>query len=207
VVEPGRALPGDADLIVLPGSKATVADLRALKAEGWDVDLAGHVRRGGWVLGLCAGYQMLGKEVADPAGIEGRAGSEPGLGLLDVVTTLCGDKRLVAAEARDVATGEALKGYEMHMGRTEGGDLARPMIEIAGRPDGAVAASGRVMGCYLHGLFAADGFRQRFLERIRAREETGVAFEAEVEAALDAVADGVEAALDLARLLEIARAR
>ena len=207
VVEPGRALPGDADLIVLPGSKSTVADLRDLKAEGWDVDLAGHVRRGGWVLGLCAGYQMLGKEVADPDGIEGRAGSEPGLGLLDVATTLSGDKRLIAAAARDVATGEELQGYEMHMGRTEGGDLARPMIEIAGRPDGAVAASGRVMGCYLHGLFAADGFRHRFLERIRAREETGIAFEAEVEAALDAVADGVEAALDLDRLLEIARAR
>jgi len=207
LVEPGEALPGDADLVILPGSKATVADLRELKAQGWDVDLAGHVRRGGWVLGLCAGYQMLGREVADPDGVEGRAGSEPGLGLLDVATTLSGDKRLVAAEARDMATGETLQGYEMHMGRTAGRDLARPMIEIAGRPDGAVAASGRGMGCYLHGLFAADGFRHSFLDRIRRRGETGVAFEAEVEAALDAVADGIADALDLDRLLEIARGR
>jgi adenosylcobyric acid synthase len=165
------------------------------------------VRRGGWVLGICAGYQMLGREVADPDGIEGSAGAEPGLGLLDVTTVLAGDKRLTGAEARDVATGEALQGYEMHMGRTEGGDLARPMLEIAGRPDGAVATSGRVMGCYLHGLFAADGFRHRFLDRIRTRQTTGLGFETEIETALDAVADGVERALDLDRMLEIARAR
>jgi adenosylcobyric acid synthase len=207
MVEPGEALPGDADLVILPGSKATVGDLKHLKAQGWDIDLKGHVRRGGWVLGLCAGFQMLGREVADPDGIEGPAGSEPGLGLLDVATTLAGDKRLVAAAGRDMTCGEALQGYEMHMGLTEGDGLARPMIEIDGRPDGAVAADGRVMGCYLHGLFAADGFRHGFLERIRTRRHSGVSFEREVEAALDDVAAGLEAALDLDRMLEIARAR
>ncbi len=206
VVEPGEALPGDADLIILPGSKATLADLRDLKAQGWDIDLAGHVRRGGWVLGICAGYQMLGREVADPDGIEGQAGTESGLAMLDVSTVLTGDKRLTDAEARDVRTGETLVGYEMHMGQTDGGDRARPMIEIAGRPDGAVARSGRVMGCYLHGLFAADEFRHRFLARIRQRASSGLAFETEVDAALDAVAEGVAQAVDLDRLLEIARA-
>ena len=207
MVEPGEVLPGDADLVILPGSKATLGDLRDLKSQGWDIDLAGHVRRGGWVLGLCAGYQMLGRAVADADGVEGSAGTEPGLGLLDVTTFLTDDKRLTATQGRDVATGETLAGYEMHMGRTEGPDLARPMIEIAGRPDGAIAPSGRVMGCYLHGLFAADGFRHRFLDRIRTRAMTGLAFEAEVDAALDAVGDGVARALDLDRLLEIARAR
>ena len=147
------------------------------------------------------------RDVADPDGIEGQAGTETGLSMLNVSTILTGDKRLTDAEARDVATGETLVGYEMHMGRTDGGDRDRPMIEIAGRPDGAVARNGRVMGCYLHGLFAADAFRHRFLDRIRQRAVSGLAFEAEVDAALDAVADGVAQAVDLDRLLEIARAR
>ncbi len=204
VVEPGEPLPGDADLVILPGSKATVGDLRDLKAQGWDIDLAAHIRRGGWVLGICAGYQMLGQTVADPDGIEGAAGTEPGLGLLDVETVLAGDKRLTEVTARDVETGADFTGYEMHIGETTGDGIARPMIEIDGRPDGAVAPSGRVMGCYVHGLFAADGFRHRFLARLRKRAVSGLAFEAEVDEALDRVADGVEQALDLDRLLAIA---
>ncbi len=204
VVEPGQPLPGDADLIILPGSKATVGDLRDLKAQGWDIDLAAHIRRGGWVLGVCAGYQMLGHTVADPDGIEGATGTEAGLGLLDVETVLAGDKRLTEVAARDVATGEVFTGYEMHIGETSGAGISRPMIEIDGRSDGAIAPSGRVMGCYVHGLFAADGFRHRFLQRIRKRATSGLAFEAEVDDALDRVADGMEQALDLDRLIAIA---
>src|SRR5262249_18813995 len=91
-VRPGAALPGAAGLVILPGSKATIADLTALRQAGFDIDLAAHVRRGGSVLGLCGGFQMLGQSLHDPHGIEGLAGDAPGLGLLDVATTLTADK-------------------------------------------------------------------------------------------------------------------
>ncbi len=205
IVPPGKALPGDADLVILAGAKATLADLAALRAEGWDLDLAAHVRRGGAVLGICGGLQMLGRKVADPEGIEGRPGEAAGLGLLDLETTLGGDKRLVLVEGVEVRSGEKIRGYEMHIGRTVGPGLARPMLDLGGRPEGAVSASGRVMGCYVHGLFAADGFRQAFLGRLRARARSGVAYEAEIEAALDALAEHLEASVDVAGLLEVAR--
>ena len=203
-VEPGRALPGDADLVVLPGSKATRADLAVLSREGWDIDILAHVRRGGWLLGLCGGYQMLGREVADPDGIEGPPGCDAGLGLLDIDTEIAGDKALTAARGSDLATGQAVSGYEMHVGRTRGAGLTRPMLRLDGREDGAVSADGRVMGCYLHGLFAADGFRHAFLSRLKARADSGVAYEAEVERVLDGLADHLAAHVDLDRLLEVA---
>jgi adenosylcobyric acid synthase len=203
MVPPGSPIPGDADLVILPGSKATLADLAACRAEGWDIDLAAHVRRGGWVLGLCGGYQMLGTHIADPGGIEGLACEAPGLGHLDVATTLAPDKRLVAVAGHDRATGEAVAGYEMHIGVTSGPGTAAPMLDLAGRPDGAGA--GRVMGCYLHGLFAADGFRHAFLARLRARQRSTLAYGASIDSALDALADRIEAALDLEGLYAIAR--
>jgi adenosylcobyric acid synthase len=206
IVLPGEPLPGDADLVILPGSKATLADLAALRAEGWDVDLAAHVRRGGAVLGICAGLQMLGQRIADPDGIEGPPRSAAGLGLLDLETTLAPIKRLAAVAGRELLSGEPVTGYEMHMGRTSGTALARPMLELEGRPEGAVSADGRVMGCYLHGLFAADGFRHAFLGRLRERAASGVAYEAQIEEALDALADHLERSVDLDGLLEVARA-
>ena len=205
-VEPGRALPGDADLVVLPGSKATLADLAVLRAEGWDIDIAAHLRRGGWLLGLCGGYQMLGRVVRDPLGIEGDAGEVPGLGLLEIETALTRDKRLVEVEGADVLSGAAVKGYEMHIGETSGSDLARPMLRLAGRAEGAVSADGRVFGCYLHGLFAADAFRHAFLTRIRDRAVSGLAYEAGIEQTLDELADHLEEHVKLERLLEVARA-
>ncbi len=205
IVAQGEPLPGDADLVILPGSKATLADLAALRAEGWDVDLAAHVRRGGAVLGICGGLQMLGRKIADPEGVEGVSAEAEGLGLLEIETVLGGDKRLALVEGVEVLSGEKIRGYEMHLGRTAGPGLARPMLELGGRGEGAVSASGRVMGCYVHGLFAADGFRQVFLGRLRARAVSGVAYEAEIEAALDGLAEHLEAALDLDGLLALAR--
>ena len=208
MVEPGRALPGDADAILLPGSKATRADLEFVRAQGWDTDIHAHVRRGGQVVGLCAGYQMLGRRVADPDGIEGPAGETPGLGLLDVETVLAPTKTLREADGVDLATGEAVAGYEMHMGRTDGPDRARPMLRLApGRAEGARSACGRIEGCYLHGLFAADGFRHAFLARLRAGRARGFDYEHKVEETLDRLADHLSAALPLDRLWEIARAR
>ena len=205
-IEPGRALPGDADVVLLPGSKATVADLAALRAAGWDIDIAAHVRRGGRVVGLCGGYQMLGRRVADPDGIEGPPGETAGLGLLDIETTLSPAKALREVTAHDARTGETVRGYEMHMGRTSGPDTNRPFLVLDGKPDGARDVSGKIGGCYLHGLFAADGYRRAFL-RDMGTQAGAFGFDAAVETTLDGLADHLGAALDLPRILEIARAR
>jgi len=205
-IEPGRALPGDADLVVLAGSKSTLADLAVLRRAGWDIDIAAHLRRGGWLVGICGGYQMLGRSLGDPQGLEGPAGTQPGLGLLDVETEMTGDKTLAEASGVEIASGAAVRGYEMHIGRTQGAGLARPWLRLAGRPEGAVSDDGRVMGCYLHGLFAGDGFRHAFLARIRDRAASGLAYEAEVERTLDALAEHLETHLDLDGLLAVARA-
>ncbi len=204
LVEPGRALPGDADLVVLPGSKSTLADLAFLRAQGWDIDLLAHRRRGGWVLGLCGGYQMLGETVKDPEGVEGAPGEAAGLGLLAVRTVLARRKRLAAVSGACALSGAPARGYEMHMGETDGPDRARPMLDLGGRAEGARSADGRVQGSYVHGVFAADGFRHAFLNRLKARAQSGVAYEREVESALDAIAGVLAARLDLDRLLEIA---
>jgi len=204
-VRPGDALPGDADLVVLPGSKSTLGDLAFLRAQGWDVDLTAHLRRGGRVLGLCGGYQMLGRRLHDPGGIEGPAGSADGLGLLDVETVMTPEKALVEVEGRHCASGAALRGYEMHIGRTEGPARSRPFAALAdGRTDGAVSADGRVAGTYLHGLFRADAFRAAFLGALRQRQASGLAYEAEVDAVLDRLADHLAAHVDLAGLEGIA---
>jgi adenosylcobyric acid synthase len=186
IVPPGRALPGDAALVILPGSKSTLGDLAFLRDQGWDIDLQAHLRRGGRVLGLCGGYQMLGRRLHDPDGIEGPAGSVDGLGLLDLETTMTGDKTLVEARGRHLASGTAVKGYEMHLGRSLGPD--------------------RVAGCYLHGLFAADAFRRAYLAELGARADDGLDFEAEIDATLDALAEHLATHLDGAALLRIAGA-
>jgi adenosylcobyric acid synthase len=205
IVEPGRPIPADADLILLPGSKSTIADLGVLRGEGWDIDIHAHIRRGKPVLGLCAGYQMLGKRLDDPDGTEGPPGAAEGLGLLDIETVLTGGKRLVEVEGRELATGRPVRGYEMHTGKTTGPGLARPMVEIAGKPDGAVSPDGLVTGCYLHGLFASDDFRQAFLARLRDGRPATEAYEAKIEATLDALAAHLEANCDLDAMLAIAQ--
>jgi adenosylcobyric acid synthase len=205
MVQPGEPLPGDAALIILPGSKTTLADLEAFRDNGWDIDLAAHVRRGGKVLGLCAGYQMLGRSLADPEGIEGPQASMPGLGLLDVETVLTGNKTLTEASGTSIADGLPFHGYEMHVGRTDGPDRARPVLRHAdGRQDGATSADGRIRGAYVHGLFADDQQRAGWLSWIGGAS-SGVGYEAEVERVLDALADHLGRHIDLDQLLTIAR--
>lgn len=204
MVQPGQAIPGDARLVILPGSKSTRGDLAFLRQQGWDIDLAAHLRRGGHVLGICGGYQMLGKIVADPDGIEGPAGQAEGLGLLDVTTIMTPDKRLARVTAVHDATGLSVAGYEIHIGRTEGADCLRPFAHIDGRAEGAIRADGRVTGSYLHGLFASDAFRAAFLARLGIAASDlrhGVV----VEETLEALADHVEAHLDVPGLLALAR--
>jgi adenosylcobyric acid synthase len=203
-VKPGDAIPGDARLVILPGSKATIADLTALRAAGFDIDIAAHRRRGGMILGLCGGYQMLGRRVADPDGHEGPPGETAGLGLLDVATTLSDDKRLTQTHGA-THNGVPFAGYEMHMGLTDGPDRARPFARLAdGAPDGAVSADGRVMGTYIHGLFADDRQRAAWLARLGAGG-TMVSYEAQVEETLDRLAAHLAECVDLDRVLKLAR--
>jgi adenosylcobyric acid synthase len=208
MIAPGRPIPAEASLVVLVGSKATLSDLEALKAEGWDVDIRAHVRRGGRVIGVCGGYQMLGRSVADPAGIEGTAGTTEGLGLLDVDTVMGTDKTLGETRGRAVALAGAppVVGYEIHLGRTSGPGLDRPMLELAAGPDGAVSADGRVMGCYLHGLFASDAFRAELLTSLGGRSHVSD-YESGVDSALDELANACERHLALDRVLEVAGGR
>jgi adenosylcobyric acid synthase len=206
IIETGEALPGDADVVLLAGSKATLADLKALRAAGWDIDIAAHHRRGGLVVGLCGGYQMLGRTLADPDGIEGAAETATGLGLLDVDTVIGGDKSLVEVSGTEMLTGCPVSGYEMHMGRTSGADTARPWLTLdGGRNDGAVSADGRVMAGYLHGIFASDDFRHAFMARLRDGRASEVDYAARVDAALDGLARHLETHMDLDGLLTLAR--
>ncbi|SFG84807.1 adenosylcobyric acid synthase (glutamine-hydrolysing) [Palleronia marisminoris] len=200
---PGQALPGDTDVAIIPGTKSTGGDLAYLRAQGWDVDLAAHARRGGHVLGICGGYQMLGSEVADPHGVEGAPGADPGLGLLDVSTTMSADKRLTEVRATHAATGLPFDGYEIHMGMTDGPDRARPFGYVDGEPEGAVSADGRIAGSYLHGMFTDDAFRASWLAGFGVTSEAG--YGAGVEATLDALADHLEAHLDVDGMLALAR--
>lgn len=205
LLERGMALPAPCDLVILPGSKATIADLAALREAGWDIDITAHHRRGGRVLGLCGGYQMLGRCIADPRGIEGPPGDVAGLGLLDVSTELTAEKRLTHVTGTLAQWDAAFAGYEMHMGRTDGADTARPFLRLTdGRADGAVSPDALVAGTYAHGLFAADAARAALLGWIGG-SASDLRYEAEVEAALDALAAHLEAHLDLDRLLSLAR--
>ena len=204
-LRPGTPIPGDAAVVILPGSKATIADLTALQETGWDIDLAAHVRRGGRVLGICGGYQMLGQIISDPDGREGPAGSVPGLGLLDVATTLTPDKALrdVTGVLADGST--EFRGYELHIGHTAGADTMRPFLHFDdGRSDGATDISGRIAGCYVHGLFSEDRLRAQWLASLGATTSVSD-YETDVETTLDALAAHLERHVMIDRILELAR--
>jgi adenosylcobyric acid synthase len=203
-VKPGAALPGDAALVILPGSKATIADLAAFRDAGFDIDLVAHLRRGGSVLGLCGGYQMLGRAINDADGIEGEARSAQGLGLLDVETTLSSEKRLERVEG-ETWDGAPFAGYEMHMGVTEGPDCSRAFAKLPGDvAEGAVSPDRRVMGTYIHGLFADDRQRSAWLKRLGGGE-TAIAYDHLVDDTLDKLAAHLATHVDLDRLLALAR--
>jgi adenosylcobyric acid synthase len=205
LLRPGQPIPAEAALVILPGSKATLADLAVLRQEGWDIDILAHHRRGGAVLGLCGGYQMLGTRIADPEGVEGPPGEAPGLGLLDVETVLAGAKRLEAVRGASLPDAVPFAGYEMHIGRTSGADTARPFLRLAdGRLDGATSPDGRVVGTYAHGLFGHDAQRAAWLSRLGAPAAPRN-HEAEVEATLDALAAHLERHVDVGALLALAR--
>ena len=201
MVARGQVIPAEAALVILPGSKATIADLAALRAEGWDIDIAAHHRRGGHVLGLCGGYQMLGRSIADPDGIEGPPGRVDGLGLLDVDTVLSPGKAL--RHVTGTALGARFDGYEMHIGATTGADAARPLTRFdSGGEDGAISVDGIVAGSYVHGLLADAAQRAAWLARIGA-DSGGRDYAASVDAALDEIAALLETHLDIDGLIAV----
>ncbi len=202
IIPPGRALPGDADLVLIPGSKSTIGDLAYLRAQGWDIDILAHHRRGGHVMGLCGGYQMLGKTIDDPMGVEGAATKVAGLGLLDVHTVMSEEKQVTLTDATSLADDLPVRGYEIHMGRTTGPDCARGWLKIGDRLEGAASADGRVQGSYLHGLFSADAFRAQFLSGLGY--DSATQYDNSVEDTLDALADHLEQHMDLDQLLSLA---
>lgn len=204
IIDAGRPLPSDADLVLIPGSKSTIADLAHFRAQGWDTDLFAHVRRGGHVLGICGGYQMLGREIADPEGIEGPSTHVEGLGLLDVTTVMSQQKHLTQRKAQHIASGAMVAGYEIHIGETQGSDCDNAWLSLDGRAEGAASPDGRIKGCYLHGLFAADGFRQAYMAGIGAPVQA-INYEADVEATLDALAAHLESCLDIDQILALAK--
>ncbi len=196
-------LPADTDLLLLPGSKAVIDDLLALRRSGFDADILAHRRRGGMIIGLCGGYQMLGRRIVDPEGVEGPPREVPGLGLLDVETRLMAAKTVREVRGRSWL-GAEVRGYEIHLGRTTGPDRARAVVTFAdGREDGARSPDGGVIGSYVHGLFASDALRARLFAHLGTR--AALAHERTIEETLDALADHLEAALDLGRLLSLAR--
>ena len=199
----GEAIPGDTNLVIIPGSKSTMADLASLRSAGWDIDLKAHIRRNGRVLGLCGGYQMLGQKIHDPEGLEGSASSVEGLGLLNIETTLLPVKTLTPVKATHVASGEQIEGYEIHLGSSQGADCARPFARIGNHDDGATSADGLVSGTYIHGCFASDSFRSNYLKTLGAKS-SGLAFETLIEKTLDELAAHMEQHLDLDQVLELA---
>ncbi|MBY5333060.1 cobyric acid synthase [Rhizobium leguminosarum] len=194
-VRSGERIPADASLVVLPGSKSTISDLADFRAHGWDRDLQAHVRRGGRVIGICGGYQMLGRMVRDPLGIEGGTLEMPGLGLLDIETEMASEKTVRNSQARSTEYDTPLAGYQIHLGITRGPDCYRPSAIIDGAPDGAISADGRIMGSYLHGLFGSDAYRARLLQSFGLSGEPRN-YRESVEQALDDVAEELECHLD-----------
>jgi adenosylcobyric acid synthase len=208
LVKPGEPLPLDADLVLLPGSKSTIADLQFLREQGWDQDLMTLRRHGKSVIGLCGGYQMLGKYIHDPDGIEGMAGGVDGLGLLDIETTLTEQKTLTHTTGIETRTGAAISGYEIHLGQTTGADTAQPMVDhIAGRDgktaDGAISPDGQVAGCYMHGLFASDTFRSAWLNR-HGKASSQIVFDQQIDTTLDQLANHLAVHADLDAIARIA---
>ena len=204
IITEGQPLPGDADLVLIPGSKSTIADLIHFRAQGWDIDLHAHIRRGGHVLGVCGGYQMLGKHIHDPDGIEGDIKTIKGLGHLDVSTTMSAKKNLKLTHGHMVGHGCEISGYEIHIGETTGPDCDNAWIDLGHAPHGAASANGRIKGCYLHGLFSSDAFRRAFLGQVSQTALSPLNYEQQVDDTLAKLATFMEQKFDIDGLIALA---
>ena len=205
MLKAGQAIPGDANLVLIPGSKSTRGDLKFLREQGWDVDLYAHYRRGGHILGLCGGYQMLGRQINDPDGLDGPAGRTEGLGFLNVNTEMLPEKTLRKVTATHVKSKLDVSGYEIHLGKTTGEDCKQPFAYLDKEPEGACSKDGRISGSYLHGLFSSDDFRNAFLENLGISSDGVLKYEKNLDDVLDELAQHIEDQLDVDALLEVAQ--
>ena len=190
--------PPPAELVILPGSKSVRADLAHLRAQNWEAYLHKHLRYGGRIVGICGGFQMLGKSIADPHGLEGAAGTSEGFGWLDFSTQLEPDKQLRNVSGHLLMEGHApVRGYEIHAGISRGPALARPALRLDTHDDGAISDDGQLLGSYVHGLFDQPEALSVLLRWAGLRDPQHVDVAAQREAALDRLADTLEAHLDL----------
>ncbi len=199
-VGPGQGIP-PADLIILPGSKSVRDDLAWLRANGWEQAILRHLRYGGRLIGICGGFQMLGREISDPHGLEGSPGSSPGLALLDLTTTLEPHKQLRNVCGTLALEDAAVTGYEIHAGVTRGPALQRPVVQLPDRTDGALSTDGQILGVYLHGLFESAAACNALLRWAGLSEPNTADYAELCEAGIDRIADAIEQHLDLEALL------
>ena len=204
VIDSTKTLPVDADIILIPGTKSTLSDLKYIRDCGWDIDILSHHRRGGLIVGICGGFQILGAHINDPEGIEGIPGEAKGLGLLDISTVIEGEKALKEVNGKDIYTKESFVGYEMHIGKTFGDDLNKPWLQLSdGRLEGATSSDGSVLGSYIHGLFVSDQFRASFLNRVRSGRHSQSAYEIKIEEVLDQIGVNLEENIDIDSLISL----
>jgi adenosylcobyric acid synthase len=201
MVTAGETIPADSDLVIIPGTKSTMADLRFLLRQGWDIDMKAHVRRGGTLLGICGGYQMLGKTISDPDGTEGYIGRMDGIGLLDVQTVIGPQKKLQQSRRTHIPTNLKINGYEIHMGKTSGKDCDRAFSKAGVQTDGAMSVCGKIAGTYIHGLFAEDEFRRKFLS---ISASGPVRYDERIELTLDELAAHLGKHINCNQLITIA---
>ncbi len=201
-VGPGAPIP-PADLIVLPGSKNVRADLAWLRANGWEDALLRHLRYGGRLLGICGGFQMLGRAIHDPLGLEDAAGSVAGFALLDFETSLVPDKQLRRVEGVTALGGARIAGYEIHMGVSTGPALARPFAQLSEGADGAISTDGQIAGTYVHGLFDVPDACDALLTWAGLAEPESPDYMALREHHIDRLANAIEQHIDLEEIMRI----
>jgi len=198
-------IPEDTDIILLLGSKSTINDLIELKNNGWDIDIKAHARKDKIVIGLCGGYQMLGKIINDPFGAEGSIRKIDGLGLLDVVTTIQKEKKVRRLSATHLYDNKTVEGYEIHLGKTSGTDCDRPMFRINQKLEGAISSNYKIYGTYMHGFFNNKGACEWLLSLCNQSNYQNdiVDYDLKIDEILDNLADHMERHLDWKKILEI----
>ena len=198
-VNADEAIPA-ADLIILPGSKSVHTDLTWLRQHGWEDAINKHLRYGGRLLGICGGFQILGKSIHDPQAIESDAGSIKGLGLLDIETTLEENKQLHNVNGTLISNGAEISGYEIHAGITTGSSLQNPLVQLGKHTDGAISDDGNIIGTYLHGLFESTDACQTLLNWAGLKDITAEDYRQRREDDINRLADAVEKHIDMASI-------
>ncbi|TGZ35494.1 Cobyric acid synthase [Photobacterium damselae subsp. damselae] len=201
LVGKGEPLP-PCDLVIIPGTKNVRDDLAYLKEQGWDQQIQRHLRLGGKLMGICGGYQMLGQTIADPLGIEGKAGESQGLGYLDVTTVLEQEKQLKQVSGILTLPNQAsvpVRGYEIHAGVTTGVQVDAP-IQLESGLDGQLGLDNQVFGTYLHGIFERQEACDAILSWAGLEATQTPDFDQIREQGIDRVADTIEQYLDLEAL-------